>query len=89
MRFITLIKFKKKPTKELIAQNIKLIEREAKEDGVKVISIYWTLGRYDAIVLMEAPNEKAAMRASIRRGENMASETLIAIPAEEARKLVE
>jgi uncharacterized protein with GYD domain len=89
MKFVTLIKFKKKPTKEIIAQNLKFIERETKEEGVKVIGIYWTLGRYDAVVILEAPDEKAAMKGSIRRGENMASETLVAIPAEEARKLVE
>jgi uncharacterized protein with GYD domain len=89
MRFVALIKFKKKPTKEIIAQSLKLIERETKEDGVKAIGIYWTLGRYDSIAILEAPDEKTAMRMAIRRGDIMSSETLVAIPAEEARKLVE
>jgi len=50
--------------------------------------MYWTLGRYDAVVIMEAPNEKIVMKSSMRRGW-AASETLVAIPAVEARKLVE
>jgi len=88
MRFVSLIKFKKKPTKEIIAHNLRSIEEEAKV-GVKIISIYWTLGRYDAVAIIEAPDEKTAMRGSIIRGDYLTSETLVAIPAEEARKLVE
>jgi uncharacterized protein with GYD domain len=88
MYFIVLVKFKKKPTKELIAENLKRIESEAKE-GIKYLSIHWTLGRYDAVLLCEAPNEKVAMKASIRRSDLYSVETLVAIPAEEARKLVD
>jgi uncharacterized protein with GYD domain len=88
MLFIHLVKWKKKPTKESIAQNLKCIKQEAAKEGMKVIQIYWTLGRYDAIAIMEAPDEKTAMRMAIRRGDCMAMETLVAIPAEEARKFV-
>ena len=88
MYFVNLVKFRKKPTKEMIAENLKLLEKEEKE-GVKNHFIYWTLGRYDAVVISEAPNEKAIMKTSIRRGDNMSMETLVAIPAVEARKLVE
>jgi uncharacterized protein with GYD domain len=89
MKFVTLVKFKKKITKEIIAQNLKQMEQEAEKEGVKVTEIFWTLGRYDAVVIMEAPDEKAAMKTSIRRAENMSLETLVAIPAVEARKLVD
>ena len=88
MYFVALVKFKKKPTREVIAQNLKWLETGEKE-GVKTLSIYWTLGRYDAIGIFEAPNEKAAMKHSIRMGDNVSTETLVAIPAEEARKLAE
>jgi hypothetical protein len=37
---------------------------------------------------MDAPDDKAVLRASLRRGECMSIETLVAIPAEEARKLI-
>ncbi len=89
MKFIMLVKFRRKPTKELIAQNLKWIEQESAKEGVKMSDIYWTLGRYDAVVIMDAPIESAAMKTSIRRMENMDTETMVAIPAVEARKLVE
>lgn len=88
MQFVALVKFKKKPTKASIAENIKMIAADEKE-GVKFKGIYWTLGRYDAVAVYEAPNEKAAMKMAIRRAENLSMETLVAIPAEEARKLVD
>jgi len=88
MRFISLVKWKKKITKQSIAQNLKCMKYEAAKEGIKMIEIYWTLGRYDAVAIMEAPDEKAAMRMAVRRGECMAMETMVAIPAEEARKLV-
>ncbi|HKZ93014.1 MAG TPA: GYD domain-containing protein [Candidatus Bathyarchaeia archaeon] len=89
MLFVILAKFKKKPTKESIAENRKLSEKEAKEEGIKDVAVYWTLGKYDAVVVLEAPNVKAAMKAMIRRREFLSTETLVALPAEEARKLVE
>lgn len=88
MRFVSLVKWKKKITKASIAQNLKCMKYEAEKEGIKMIDIYWTLGRYDAIAIMEAPDEKAVMRMSVRRGECMAMETLVAIPAVEARKFV-
>jgi uncharacterized protein with GYD domain len=88
VKFIVLTRFRKKPTREVIAQNTKMLEIGEKE-GVKVLSIYWTLGRYDSVSIVEAPNEKAVMKQLVRMGENISTETLVAIPAEEARKLAE
>jgi uncharacterized protein with GYD domain len=81
------MKFRQKPTKELFAENLKFMEKEKKE-GIKNLGIYWTLGRFDAVVIMEAPNEKIVMKSLMRRGW-AASQPLVAIPAVEARKLVE
>jgi len=86
--YIGLIKFRKKPTKEVIKQNLEQMEKD-KQKGFNYRGIYWTLGRYDAVVIYDAPDEKAVMKGSIARGENMSAETMVAIPAEEARKLVE
>ena len=86
--YIGLVKFRKKPTRETIKVNLELNEKE-KKDGSIVKATYWTLGRYDAVVIIEAPNEKVIMKSSIARGEWAHVETLVAVPAEEARKLVE
>lgn len=48
------------------------------QHGIKVISYYWTQGRYDNIVVVEAPDEQtmvASILASSRMG-NVRSETL-------------
>ena len=86
--YVQLVKFRKKPTKEMIKQNLEFLERE-KKMGVQFKGIYWTLGRYDVIVILDAPNEKVVMQGALARAENMSTETMVAVPAEEARKLVE
>ena len=88
MIFICLGKFRRKPTKEALPQASKLFEQMTKE-GAKFLGIYWTLGRYDAVAIVEGPDEKTAMRALVRMGDVMSTETLIAVPREVAEKLVE
>jgi uncharacterized protein with GYD domain len=73
----------------MIEQNLELMDHEVNDEGVKVFDIYWTLGRYDSVVVMEAPDECTAMRMAIRRMDDMDMETMVAIPALEARRLVE
>jgi len=87
MIFITLSKFRKKPTKEMTAE-VTNITRALAEKGVKIISFYWTLGRYDTVVIMDAPDEKAAMKANIMVGDIVSTETLVGVQREEAIKLV-
>jgi uncharacterized protein with GYD domain len=48
MIFITLAKFRKKPTKETIAAADKIFKASERK-GVKNLGTYWTLGRYDAV----------------------------------------
>ena len=86
--YVQLVKFRKKPTKEIIQQNLEAMERERKL-GIHVREIYWTLGRFDAVVVLDAPDEKTVMKSTIGRMENMSVQTMVAVPAEEARKLVE
>jgi uncharacterized protein with GYD domain len=53
--------------------------------GVKVTDIYWTLGRYDGIVLMEAADEKAVTAAMLHLGTlgNVSTQTSRAFSADE------
>jgi uncharacterized protein with GYD domain len=88
MIFISLARWRKKPTKEMVAQATKLIEQMAKE-GIKVLGFYWTLGRYDGITIIEGKDEKTAMKWLLRWGDIVSTETLVAVPREEAMKLVE
>jgi uncharacterized protein with GYD domain len=85
MIFISLNRFRGKATKENIERSNKIL---ASEPNVKVLSFYWTLGRYDSILILEAPNEKTAMKILTQVGDYAATETMVAIPREEAVKLL-
>ncbi len=87
MIFIGLAKFRKPPDKKDVGDTTKTIE-EWKKRGVKILNWYWTLGRYDAVTVFEAENEKEAMKMSIAISECVSTKTLVAIPTEEAVKLL-
>ncbi len=83
MLFIALAKFKKTLSKEVVAQNMKDIESDTKGQ-IRYRGIYWTLGKYDTVVMFEAPDEKAAMNMVLKRVDRMDIEMLVAVPADEA-----
>jgi len=85
MIFIALIKFRKK-AKDVAEFGKKLMQNLP--EGVKMIGSYWTLGRYDAVWIYEAPNEKTAVQLGIEAGELMQTETLVGISRDEALKLL-
>jgi uncharacterized protein with GYD domain len=88
MLFVVYGKYRKKPTKEILAQTAKLFEQMAKE-GTKFIGQYWTLGRYDFTAIAEGKDEKTFMKAILRFSDIISSETSVALSREEATKLVE
>ena len=85
MIFVTLAKSRGKITKEMIEKSNKVL---AGEPGVKVLGFYWTLGRYDSVLIVEAPDEKTAIKLLLQVGDQVATETLVAVPREEAIKLL-
>ena len=89
MIFITLGKFRKKPTKAMVAETTKLMEQGLKETGGKMLAFYYTLGRYDTVLITEGKDEKAVMKLNIRFGDVVSQETLVGMPREEAIKLLE
>ncbi len=86
MIFIALIKFRKK-AKDVAEFGKQLMQNLP--EGVKIISSYWTLGRYDAVWVYESPNEMTALQLGIKAGDLMQTETLVAISRDEAIKLLE
>ncbi len=88
MIFVSLGKFRKKPTKTMTDEVSKLTVDMAKKEGVKILGFYWTLGKYDTVVIMDAPNEKAAMKMNLMVSDFVSTQTMVAIPREEAIKLV-
>jgi uncharacterized protein with GYD domain len=80
---VNLGKFRKKPSKETACDATKLVEEFWKK-GIKVLNWYWTLGRYDTVFIFEAASEKEALKTSIDIAEWVSTETLIAVPRQEA-----
>ncbi len=85
MIFIALIKFRKK-AREVVEIGKSVMQNLP--EGVKMIGSYWTLGKYDAVWIYEAPNEKVAMQLGLNAGEAMQTQTLVAITRDEALKLL-
>jgi uncharacterized protein with GYD domain len=91
MIFITLGRFRKKPSKEGIGTTDKLAS-EAQKRGVKLVGSYWTLGRYDSVFIWEGPDEGAVqrmMKSCLGTQDFVATETLVGIKREEALKLLD
>jgi uncharacterized protein with GYD domain len=61
------------------------VNKEVEQLGVKVKEQWATLGQYDFITIVEAPDEKTMAKVSVELGSRgtMSSQTLAAIPAEE------
>ena len=74
---------RKKPEKALAGEATEKVE-EFKKRGIKILNWYWTLGRYDTVVVFEAANEKEAMKFAMNVAEFVSTETLVAIPRQEA-----
>lgn len=76
------------PTKEHQAvQQFTKTMKELEKQGIKM-QVYWTLGRYDGVSIIEAPSEKDVMKILIAQQNVVETETLVAIPREEAIELL-
>ncbi len=65
--------------------------RRAKELGIKVHGVYITLGRYDLVTILEAPDEKTILKLHVSLVGPKArttTETLTAVTADEFEAIV-
>ena len=87
--FLVLYKFRKKPAKELKEEFMRISPQLMRKNGIKYISEYFTLGRFDGVAIAEAPDAKAMLKYSIAMSDMVTHETLPAIPIDEGMKLLE
>ena len=87
MWFVVLSKFRHRPTKQELDKSTAYFAKLAKE-GTMVHQFLWTLGRYDTVAILEGKDEKAAMQNLVDFPFDIVTETLVAIPREEALKMV-
>ena len=66
------------------------IRSEAEKMGCKFATYYWTFGEYDAIGILDAPNDEAAMEFGLKVGSlgNIRTTTLRAFTEEEMAKII-
>jgi uncharacterized protein with GYD domain len=59
------------------------VNAEVEQIGAKVIAQYATLGQYDFVTIVEAPDDQTIAKVSVELGSRgtMSSQTLSAIPA--------
>jgi uncharacterized protein with GYD domain len=81
MIFVTLYKFRRTPTKADIDRANRAFS------GTKTIGVWWTLGRFDAVRVFEAKDEKEAMKMNMAL-DAASAETLVAVSREDAVKLL-
>ena len=62
----------------------------AEKLGVKVTGLYWTLGAFDGVIILEAPDEATATAALLHLGAlgNLRTQTARAFDAAEMRKIL-
>jgi uncharacterized protein with GYD domain len=87
LMFITLVTFKKKA--EAIAEFGNQLLKNL-PPNVKVREIFWTLGEYDSIWIIDAPSEKEIFQMFLHGGglEYINTQTLVAMKKDEALKLL-
>ncbi len=68
----------------------KAFQNMAEKAKVKVREIHWTMGRYDVVVVMEAPDDEAISRLMLSLGAlgNARSETLRAYSAQQMTQIL-
>jgi uncharacterized protein with GYD domain len=87
MIFVSLGKMRNKPDKAM-AGNASEKVAEFKKQGINILNWYWTLGRYDTVVVFEATDEKEALKFALGVSQFVSTETLVAIPRQEAIELL-
>jgi len=64
---------------------VKYLKDLKEKEGIKIRDVFFTFGRYDGVIIFEAPNEKAAMKFVMETGfsTQYTVETLVAVGAKE------
>jgi uncharacterized protein with GYD domain len=90
--FISTIKFTQQGIKGIdeSTKRAAAFKAAAKKLGVKVTNIYWTLGEYDGLLILEAPDDETATTALLHLGAlgNVHTTTMRAFTAAEMEKII-
>ena len=92
MRFVTLFRFTSQGVASFkqTTKRAKDFIKTAKASGVDVKEFVWTQGRYDGVVLFDAPDREtaSAVMLSLASRGNVQTETMVAYDAKEMEKVL-
>ena len=90
--FITTLQFTEQGIKAVrdTCDRAAAFKAAAKKMGVKVAGQYWTLGAFDGVIILEAPDEARATAALLHLGSlgNLRTQTARAFDAAEMQKIL-
>ena len=90
--FITTLQFTEQGIKAVrdTCDQAEALMAAAEKMGVKVTGLYWTLGAFDGVIILEAPDEATATAALLHLGSlgNLRTQTARAFDAAEMRKIL-
>ncbi len=91
--YVCLVTFTQEGLKNLKAttKRAKAFADKVQQEGVIIKSTFWTVGRYDLVHIMEAPDDEtaAAMAFSLGSLGNVRTETLRAFDIDEMEQVLE
>ena len=89
--FISTIKFTQQGIADIdeSTKRATAFKAAAKKLGIKVTNIFWTLGEYDGLLILEAPDDETAMTALLHLASlgNLHTTTVRAFTAAEMDKI--
>jgi uncharacterized protein with GYD domain len=90
--YITLLKYTQQGVGNIKQSPARLdaAKKAFKQAGAEIRQFYLVLGRYDAVVVSEAPDDETAARLSLATSSqgNVSTETLRAFTEEEYRRII-
>ncbi|MFQ5840454.1 MAG: GYD domain-containing protein [Candidatus Methylomirabilales bacterium] len=90
--FISLLEFTDQGIRNVkeTAKRAEAFKAMAKKGGVTVKEIYWTMGTYDVVLIVDAPDDETATAVIMSLGAlgNVRTQTLRAFSAEEMNRII-
>lgn len=70
---------------------VRAASQTGEHEGVKLLSEWWTMGEYDAVMITEAPDDETVSRFLLGAGRhgNIRTKTMRAFSAEEIGKILQ
>ena len=93
MKFVSLIKFTEQGFQNIAEspERAASFSKQAKQAGIKISELLWLNGRFDGLIVFEAPDVQTASATMLQlsKAGNVETETLVAFDAKEMKQIVE